>query len=172
MERSEKAQVVAALHEKLARAQTAVLTDFRGLNVGELSQLRRELRQGAVDYQVVKNTLLRLAARDTAAAPLLHGLTGPTGVAIGYTDPVAPARVLTRFARTQPKLAIKGGILQGRRVEVEEIRALAELPSRGVLLGRLLGLLQAVPASFVRVLAAVPQQFVGTLEAIKQQKGA
>ncbi len=171
MNKENKQQVVAELHEKLQRAQAVFLADFRGMNVGKATDLRNELRKAAVEYKVVKNTLLDLASRDTDKEALSPHYTGPTAVALSYDDPVAAAKVLSRFAKEQQAtFKLKAGVLSGKVISVADIQALADLPSREVLLAKLLGTLQAPTANFVGVLAAVPGSFVRALNAIKTKK--
>ncbi len=161
---------VREIREKLGSARAAYLTSFSGLTVQEMTDLRAQLRKEQVEYHVVKNTLLRIAAKDTPASKLERYLEGPNAIAISFTDPVAPARVLTRYARGQQKLALKVAVVDGSLVEGGQIQALAELPSREVLLAQLLSVLSSVPARFVNVLAAVPRSFVNVLDAIRAEK--
>lgn len=173
MNKEGKQQVVAEMHEKLQQAKAVFLADFRGMTVGKATELRNELRKADVEYKVVKNTLLELASRDTDKAVLADHYTGPTAIALTYSDPVAAAKVLSKFAKEpQSKLALKAGVLSGKAISVADIQALAELPSREVLIAKLLGTLQAPAANFVGVLAAVPGSFVRALNAIKEQKQA
>ena len=171
MNKDSKQQVVAELHDKLSRAKAVFLADFRGMNVGKATELRNELRKAAVEYKVVKNTLLDIASRDTDKVSLQPHFTGPTAVALSYDDPVAAAKVLSRFAKEQQAtFKLKAGVLTGKAITVADIQALADLPSREVLLAKLLGSLQAPATNFVGVLAAVPGSLVRALAAIKTQK--
>jgi large subunit ribosomal protein L10 len=171
LNKESKQQVVAELHDKLQRAQAVFLADFRGMDVGKATELRNELRKAAVEYKVVKNTLLDLASRDTDKESLQPHFTGPTAVALSYDDPVAAAKVLSKFAKEQQAtFKLKAGVLTGKAITVPDIQALADLPSREVLLAKLLGTIQAPVANFVGVLAAVPGSFVRALDAIKNQK--
>ncbi len=171
MNKESKQQVVSELHEKLGRAKAVFLADFRGLNVGKVTELRNELRKAEVEYKVVKNTLLELAIRDTDKQSLSVHFAGPTAVALSYTDPVAAAKVLSRYEKdTQTPFKLKGGVLSGKSITVADIQALADLPSREVLLAKMLGSMNAPVTNFVGVLAAVPGSFVRTLEAIRMQK--
>ncbi len=165
---------VREIREKLGAAKAAYLTSFSGLTVQEVTDLRAELRKEQVEYHVVKNTLLKIAARGTPVAKLERYLEGPNAIALSFTDPVAPARVLTRYARGQQKLALKAAVVDGGLVEADRLQALAELPPREVLLAQLLSVLNSVPARFVQVLAAVPRSLVGVLDAIRaeREKGA
>ncbi len=171
MNKETKQQMVAELHEKLQRAKAVFLADFRGMNVGKATELRNELRKAAVEYKVVKNTLLDLASRETDKEALASHYAGPTAIALSYDDPVAAAKVLSRFAKEQQNVfKLKAGVLSGKAISVADIQALADLPSREVLLAKLLGTLQAPTTNFVGVLAAVPGSFVRVLNAIKNQK--
>lgn len=172
MNKNSKQQVVTELATKLASAKATFLADYRGLNVEQVNALRGELRKADVEYQVVKNTLLRLAAKDTGAECLDAHLAGPTAIAIAQTDPVAPAKVLAEFAKANPKFELKGAALDGRLLSVADIKALAELPPREVLLAKMLGSLNAPATNFVGVLAAIPRSLVQVLAAIQDQKAA
>jgi large subunit ribosomal protein L10 len=172
LNRDSKEQVVAELADKLAGAKAAFLADYRGLNVEQVNKLRNELRGVGVEYLVVKNTLLRLAAQGTTSECMSVQLQGPTALAIATGDPVAPAKVLADFAKANAKFELKGGALEGKVLSVNDIRALAELPSREVLLGRLLGSLNAPASNFVGVLAAIPRSLVQVLAAIEEKKAA
>lgn len=172
MNRDSKEQLIAELAEKLAKTKAAFLADYRGLTVEQVNTLRGELRKTGAEYRVVKNTLLRLASRDTGVACLDQYLAGPTAIAIAPGDPVASAKVLSEFAKTNVKFELKGGALDGKVLSVDDIKALADLPSREVLLARLLGSLNAPASNFVGVLAAVPRSLVQVLAAIQDKKAA
>lgn len=172
MNRNSKEQVVSELAAKLATAKATFLADYRGLTVEQVNSLRGQLRNAGAEYQVVKNTLLRLAARDTGAACLDPMLAGPTAIAIASTDPVAPAKVLSDFAKANAKFSLKGGALDGKPLSIADVNALADLPSREVLLAKLLGTINAPTTNFVGVLAAVPRSLVQVLAAIQDKKAA
>jgi large subunit ribosomal protein L10 len=172
LNRQSKEDLVAELAERLKDTRAAFLADYRGLNVAKATELRRKLRAAGVDYRVVKNTLLRLAAQGTAAECLDAHLKGPTAVAMVTGDPVAPAKALVEFAKANQAFELKYGMLDGKLLRPEDIKALADLPSREVLLARLLGSLNAPTTNFVGVLAAVPRSLVQVLSAIKDQKAA
>lgn len=167
-----KQQITEDLHDRFAKSAIIVLTDYKGLDVTSINDLRRKLRESNIEYQVVKNTLLVRAAEDTDVALIKDHFKGPSAVAISYDDPVAPAKVLTQFAKDNNKLEIKVGLLNGKVLDVDAIKALATLPSREVLLAQLLSTMHAVPTSFVRVLAEVPRSLLNVLTAIKDQKEA
>jgi large subunit ribosomal protein L10 len=166
-----KQQVVADVHEKLAKANAVFLADFRGMSVEKATTLRNDLRGAEVEYRVVKNTLLEIASADTSAAALAPHFKGPTAVAFTYSDPVAAAKVLAKYAKDQQAaFKLKGGVLSGKMISVADIQALAELPSREVLIAKMLGSMNAPATNFVGLLAAVPGSFVRALDAIRQQK--
>ena len=160
------------LHDRFAKSAIIVVTDYKGLDVTSLNDLRRKLREANIEYQVVKNTLLVRAAEDTEVALIKDYFKGPSAVAISYDDPVAPAKVLTQFAKDNDKLEIKVGVLNGKVLDAQAIKALAILPSREVMLAHFLSALNAVPTSFVRALAEIPRSLVNVLTAIKDQKEA
>ncbi len=172
MDRNGKQKLVSELAAKLAKAKASFLADYRGLTVEQVNKLRGELRQAGVEYQVVKNTLLTLASKETPFECLSGFLEGPTAIAIAGEDPVAPAKILAEFAKSNAKFELKGGALDGKALTVAEINALAELPSREVLLAKMLGSLNAPASNFVGVLAAVPRSLVQVLAAIQDKKAA
>ena len=172
MNKTSKEQLVNELAEKLKASKATFVADYRGLSVEEVNALRRELTKAGVEYRVVKNTLLKLAAKGTGAECLEDHLAGPTAIAIAGDDPVAPAKILSEYAKTKDKFKLKVGSLDGKLLSTEDIRALAELPSREVLLGKLLGTLNAPVTNFVGVLAAVPRSLVQVLGAIRDKKAA
>jgi large subunit ribosomal protein L10 len=165
-----KQQITEDLHDRFAKSAIIVLTDYKGLDVTSINDLRRKLRESDIEYQVVKNTLLVRAAEDTEVALIKDHFKGPSAVAISYDDPVAPAKVLTQFAKDNNKLEIKVGVLNGKVLDLQAIKALATLPSKEVMLAHLLSTINAVPTSFVRVLAEVPRSLLNVLTAIKDQK--
>ena len=170
MGREEKATSIAELREKLGDARGAVLTDFRGLSVAELTELRTLLRKSAVEYKVVKNTLAKLAVKDTALADLAPYLEGPTGIAISAADPVAASKAVSAWAKGREKFSVKGGVVEGRVVGPREIAELADLPPREVLLGRMAGVLQAPLAGLVQVLSASLRGLANALDKVRQKK--
>ncbi len=170
MDKGKKEQLVAELHEKLQRATAAILTDYKGLNVAEITTLRDNLAAQGVEFKVVKNTLMRIAAKGTGAELVESLLKGTNAVAIAYDDPSVPAKILKAFGKQNEKLKVKGGVLGTRVLTVEDVLALADLPTREELLAKLLGTLHAVPTALVRVLSGVPRAFVGVLAAIQREK--
>ncbi len=172
MRKEEKQQIAEDLRDRFSKVAIIVLTDYKGLNVTAMNDLRRKLRAEEIEYQVVKNTLLTRASEDTDVALIKDYFKGPSAIALSYDDPISPAKVLSQFAKENDKLEIKVGVMNGQVLDANAIRALAKLPSREVLLGQFLSALNAVPASFVRTIAEVPRSFVGVLAAVRDQKEA
>lgn len=170
MNRSEKQVVVDAMAERLGRAKACVLTNFTGLKVEQMTDLRQKLRENRLEYVVVKNTLLKRAGEGSSAALLADELTGPNGLAIAYDDPVALAKILVDFAKVNPKLELRSGVLEGKLISAAQVADLAKMPSREQLLAMLLGAMNGVPRNLVSVLAAVPRSLLNALNAIKDQK--
>ena len=172
MNLDEKKKIVEDLHDRFSRSKVVIATDYKGLDVAMINDLRRKLRDAGVEFRVVKNSLLSRASEDTGVALIRDHFKGPSAIAYSFEDPVAPAKILSEFAKDNKAFEIKAGVLDGSVLEPEDIKALASLPSREVLLGQLLSAMNAVPTSFVRVLAGVPQQMVNLLGALKDQKAA
>ena len=166
----EKKQFVEALHKRLEKCQVLILTDYKGLNVETMTELRRKLREAKVEYQVIKNTMLKRASEGTDVEKIKDAFKGTSAVALSYDDPVAPAKVLTDFAKKNDKLAIRIGVMQGKVLDLSSIKALAALPSREQLLAQVLSAMIAVPTSLVTALSDVPRRMVNVLQAIKEQK--
>ena len=168
MKRNQKEQLVTELRDKLEGAAAVYYTDFSGLNVKRMTDLRRRFRKAGVEYVVIKNTLALRAVNESGLAG--ERLRGPTGLVVG-TDPVAAAKVLTDFAReNDQRPGIKGGLLDGRQINVDQVKALASLPSREQMLAELAGGLQAPLAGFVGALNGVLYMFAGALEALRTQR--
>lgn len=170
MNKQEKKETIDELHEKFARAKTAVITGYTGINVEQITELRSKLRKSQVEYRVVKNTLARRAVQGTGLEPLKDYFVGPVGIALGFDDVVAPAKVLFEFNKTQEKLQLKIGVLDGKLLQQADIKALATLPSLNSLRGKIIGLLQAPASRMVGVLAAPGGQIARVLKA-KADKG-
>jgi large subunit ribosomal protein L10 len=167
-----KQKITEDLHERFSKSAIVVVADYKGLDVSSMNALRRKLREEDIEFQVAKNTLLIRAAKDTEVALIEDYFKGPSAVALSYTDPVAPAKILAQFAKDNQKLEIKGGVLKNKVLDVDAIKALAKLPSREVLLGQLLAVLNEVPTAFVRTLAEIPRSLLNVLTAIRDQKEA
>lgn len=170
MIKQEKEKIVRELTEKMKEAKAIYLTDFTGLDVVRATELRKKLREASVEYQVVKNTLAQLAAKNAGMEMLLDYLTGPTGLAFGVKDPIIPAKILVEFAKADDKPAVKVGVVEGKMVDVKQVKQLALLPSREVLLSQLLSAMQSPIAGLVGTLGGIIQKFVGTVDAIAKQK--
>ncbi len=173
MNRDQKTEQVAWLRNEFQSAKAMFLTDFRSLKVGEMNDLRVQLRNKGVKYKVLKNTLVRLAYQDTDIAAIGVDLAGTRGAAWTDTEENVPAmaKVLIDFAKTHPNLVLVRGVLNGELVDPSEMDALSKLPSREELLSRLLGTLKAPMNGFVNVLAAVPRSLMNVLKAIEEKKG-
>ncbi|MBY6270699.1 MAG: 50S ribosomal protein L10 [Caldibacillus debilis] len=157
----QKKRIVEEITEKLKKSQTTVIVDYRGLNVAEITELRKQLREAGVEFKVYKNTLMRRAAEKAELSGLNEFLTGPNAVAFSEHDPVMPAKILNDFAKKNEKLEIKAGVVEGRLVSISEIKALAELPPREGLLSMLLSVLQAPIRNFALAVKAVADQKEG-----------
>ena len=160
---------VDAIKGRLEGSVAALLTEYRGLNVAELGELRASLRGSSTEYRVLKNTLTSIAVRQAGYEDLVGLLQGPTAVAFVHGDPVQAAKDLAEFARSHPALIVKGGVLDGKVLGADEVRRLATLESREVLLARLAGLLQASAQQTVNLLAA-PLRQVATMTAALRDK--
>lgn len=169
---SQKKQLVERVSKLLTEAEITILIDYKGLDVLAITELRSQLRQAGVQMEVVKNTLLTRASEGCDSALMKDLYKGPNAIVISSEDPVAPAKILVDFAKTNEKLEIKAGTLAGKLLSVEEIEKLAKMPSKEELLAKLVCTLNAVPTSFVTVLAGVPRAFVNVLNALKDEKEA
>lgn len=170
MDRRTKEQIVSELQGKLREAKLGVLTSFSGMNVAKMEALRNALRKSNAELKVVKNTLLGIASKETDFSILADHFKWPVAVVLSHKDPVGPTKVLIDFAKKNPELEIKIGVLDGKLLTRSDISALAELPSREVLLGKLVSVMAAVPTAFVTVLSGVPRNFVQVLNAYCDKK--
>ena len=168
--KAQKQETVTTLATRLKRSTTVYVTDFTGLDVAKMTQLRRRLRQAGTEFVVVKNTLARRALGDARVPGLEQHLAGPTGLVLAGGDPVAAAKVLTDFAREFEKPAIKVGLVDGKAVTPAQVTRLASLPSRLELLGQLGGALQAPLAGFAGALNGLLMNMVGALEALRAKR--
>lgn len=172
MARPEKAEEVARLEARLRRATAVILTDFRGLTVGEITTLRGRLREVGAEYRVVKNRLFGIAARATGLEGLDPHLEGPTAAAFTAADPVSVARVLQEFSRQSRKLTVKGSILSGQVIDGARTKVLADLPPRETLLAQAIGGIAAPLTGLAGVLAALPRALVRALDQVREQRTA
>ena len=170
MNRDQKSAIVAELNELFTRAKFSVVTDYCGLKVSELEKIRTELRGCNSEIRIAKNTLLKRAVTDTACESLTDEFTGTTAIVVAYDDPVIPAKVLAKFAEDHERFQLRSAVLEGEKITVDNILSLSKLPSKEVLLGQLLSVMNGVPTALVRVLSGVPRTFLYGLQAIKDQK--
>jgi len=168
----DKKRITQNLNERFSKAAVVIVTDYKGLDVTTINDLRRKLRQEEVEFQVAKNSLLIRASQETDVALIKDAFKGPSAVAMSYGDPVAPAKILTEFAEENNVFEIKVGVMDGKILDANSIRALSALPSREVLLGIFVSTLNSVPTGFVRTLAEIPRRLLNVLQAVKDQKEA
>jgi len=154
----QKEAAVAEIASKLSQSSTTVVADYRGLNVSQVTELRKQLREAGVEFQVLKNSLVRRATEGVGLSELNEVLTGPSAIAFSGDDAIAPAKILNDFAKKNEALKLKGGVVEGKVVDVTQIKALAELPSREGLLSMLLSVLQAPVRNFALAVKAVGEK--------------
>lgn len=167
-----KSQNVNEIKEKIEKAESLVLVDYRGLNVEQLTELRSKYREAGVEYKVYKNTMMRFAFKDSGFEDFNEYLTGPNAVAFGYEDPIQAAKITAEFSKTNDKLEIKAGIVDGKIIGVNAIKNLASLPPREVLIAKALGGLNAPIQGFANVLSGTIKGLAVALNAIVEQKQA
>ena len=173
MNKSDKEQIITAIAEKVTRSRGLFLTDFTGITVDQATELRREFRKVNVDYRVVKNTLARKALEQvTGYDKIFDHLKGPTGLAISYDDPVAPARVIKKFREKNEKLQLKVAVLEGSVFEGKRLPELAALPSRGEMVASILGSLDVPVSGLVGAIGAVMRDLVNVIDQIEKKKAA
>lgn len=170
MNRSEKAAEIENLRERFASARLTILADYKGLSVASLTELRGKLRESDSTLKVVKNRLAKIAVEGSDAESLKDQFVGTTAVCTSIEDPVGPAKVLVEFAKANEKLIIKTGMLKDKPLDLNDIKALADLPSKEELLAKLVGSMNAPATNWVNVLSQIPRQLVNVLSAIKDQK--
>lgn len=170
MPTQEKATAVDDLKARLDGVKTVLLTEYRGLTVQQLSELRKQLRAVSAEYKVIKNRLARIAVSSSELSALAPQLKGPTGVIIARDEPVAVAKALQTFTRTVPALAVKGGYVEGQLLGPDEVKALADLPSRPALRAQLVGVVQGPLAQLVGLLGAAQREIAYVLA--ERGKGA
>jgi len=164
-----KIESVAQLTDKLGRATSAIVTDYRGLTVAQLSELRGRLRADSVEYVVVKNTLARRAAEAAGVGQFSTVLVGPVGLALGYGDLATPAKLLTDYYRQNRRLPVVAGLVEGRVIDADGVRQLSELPSREALLAQLAGTLQSPLTTLAGSLQSILSNFAATLDAYREK---
>jgi large subunit ribosomal protein L10 len=172
LDRRTKGKVVAELHEKLKETTLAVLAGYSGMNVEKMTALRNALRKSGTELRVVKNTLLGIASKDTGFSGLEEHFKGPLAILLSRGDVVVPTKALVDFAKKNAELEIRVGMLSSKLLSKDQLSSLAELPSREVLLGKLLSVMVGVQTSLVTVLSGVPRSFVCVLDAYRAKKEA
>lgn len=170
--KAEKNQKVEEIKEKFAQAKVAIVSDYRGLSVTEITNLRRKLQEEKGDYTVIKNTLAKIAIKDSEFEGLGEFLEGPSAIAFGFEDEVAPAKVLTKFKKDSKKTEIKGGVLEGKVLDVNEISEISELPSRDELLAKIVGGINGPATGIANCVNGVASSLVRAMEEIRKQKEA
>ncbi|MDH7482588.1 MAG: 50S ribosomal protein L10 [Armatimonadota bacterium] len=172
MPKQEKVEAVSRLEEDIRSSSGLLLTDYRGLNVSEITDLRRKLREAGAEYKVVKNTLFKRAVAQTSGINLDELLEGPTAVAFIHNDPITAAKVLTDFMKEHKTLAIKGGYIEGQVYGAAQIEQLSKIPAKPVLYAQLLGSMQSPIVNLVGTLQGVVSNLVYTLQAVADKKAA
>ncbi|HXF77137.1 MAG TPA: 50S ribosomal protein L10 [Methylomirabilota bacterium] len=167
----EKAETVAAVHQRLKAAKLAIVTEYRGLSVAQMTRLRREIRDAQGEYQVIKNTLVRRALKDTAFGDLEKLLEGPNGWVFAYDDPVALTKAVVKFADDTDKLRIKGGMFEGRFMDPAGVKVLSQMPSKPELQAKLLAMINAPASQLVRLIQEPGARVVRLIESIRKSKG-
>ncbi len=169
MNREEKVTEVAALQARFRRAKVALITHATGLDVATVMKLRRELKRAGGEFKIAKNTLTRLALKDTEFAKLEELLSGPTGLVFGYEDPVAVTKVLVDFAKDHDKVSIRAGVIERNLLEPAEVDQLAKMPSKEVVLAQLLAVMQAPATNLVRLLQEPGARMARVLDAVRSR---
>ena len=154
----EKQPIVQEVSELIKDAKTAVLVDYRGITVDDDTKLRKELREAGVTYKVFKNTLVKIAVKGTVFEELSKDLEGPTAIAVSKEDPTAPARIISKYCKDIEALSMKAGVVDGTYYDAKGIVAVANIPTREVLISRLLGSFQAPIANFARVIKQIAEK--------------
>lgn len=165
-----KAENVEEIKEKISKAQAVVLVDYRGLNVEQLTELRSNYRKAGVEYKVYKNTMMRFAFKDSGLEEFNEFLKGPNAIAFGYNDPVQAAKITAEFAKANEKLEIKAGIVDGKIIDVNGVKSLAELPPREVLIAQVLGGFNAPIQGFANVLQGTIRSLAIVLNGIAEKQ--
>lgn len=166
----EKAETVAAVHQRLASAKLAIVTEYRGLSVAQITRLRRNIREAAGEYHVIKNTLVRRALKGTLFGDLERLLEGPNGWVFGYDDPVVLSKALVKFADDNDKLRIKGAVFEGSFMDTAGVKALSQMPSKPELQAKLLAMMNAPATQLVRLIQEPGARVVRLIESLRKSK--
>src|SRR5579884_1834589 len=172
MKKEEKEVMISELRQKFSRVKVAVLAEYAGMEVEEIRQVKNELRRAKGEFKVIKNTLAIRAAEGTSLQGIRDHFKGPIAVALGYEDPVAPAKALNGIADKQKKLKIKIGVVEGQVVDLVRLKQISKLPSKEVLVGQFIGRLKSPLYGFAGTLNGVLSKFVRTLQAVHDQRQA
>ena len=170
--KSFKTEKIDAIKSKIEKAQVAVITEYQGLTVEDITKLRREIQKTGGDYMVTKNTLAKIAVKGTEYEALAEKMTGPIALAFGFEDPVSPAKAVVKFIKESKKGAIVGAVLEGKLMTEAETRALAELPSKEELYAKMLGSINSPASGIVGSINAVMAQLTRAMAAVRDQKAA
>lgn len=167
---AEKAETVAAVHERFRSAKMAIVTEYRGLTVAQITRLRREIRRASGEYRVIKNTLVRRALKDTGYADLERLLEGPNGWVFAYDDPVVLSKTLVKFTDDNEKIKIKGGVFEGEFLDPAKVKVLAQMPSKPELQAKLLAVIQAPATQLVRLMQEPGARVVRLLDGLRKSR--
>ena len=165
-----KAETVNAVHQRLKAAKMAIVTEYRGLSVAQMTRLRREIRNASGEYQVIKNTLVRRALDGTAFGDLAKLLEGPNGWVFAYDDPVILSKALIKFGDDHDKLRIKGGVFEGRFMDPASVKVLSQMPSKPELQAKLLAMINAPATQLLRLVQEPGARMVRVLESLRKSK--
>ncbi|MEW6418776.1 MAG: 50S ribosomal protein L10 [Nitrospirota bacterium] len=171
MKREKKEQVITELKDRFDKAKAIIFTDYRGMTVAELSELRRSLRNGNFHYRVVKNTLAKIASLDTSVSVAQDSFKDPVGITISYDDPVLIVKKILEYSKSNEKLKVRSGIIEGRCCTADELKAVAALPPRKVLLSMLAGALQAPLSKLAGAINATLSSFAYAMNALRDKRG-
>ena len=167
-----KSEKIDAIKSKIEKAQVAIVTEYKGFSVEEITNLRREIQKDGGDYMVTKNTLAKIAVKGTQYEPLTEKLSGPIALAFGFSDPVSPAKALTKFIKENKKGEILGAVLDGKLLSIEETKALANLPSKEELYAKMLGSINSPASGIVGCVNGVMASLTRAIAAVRDQKAA
>ncbi|MBW7957822.1 MAG: 50S ribosomal protein L10 [Deltaproteobacteria bacterium] len=170
MDRTEKTRIIEEVQESFRKANATFIAEYQGIKALEMNEFRKALRDASMEFRVVRNTLARRAVQGTQIESMAADLKGPTAIAFSFKDAAAAAKALVEFTKTQPKLKLKTGTLGARVLSIADIKGLSELPSREVLLGKMLGSMKSPVTGMAVVLSAVPKKLLYALNAVKEKK--